>query len=258
MDRLTWAISEARKIDPSFSDSKLKTPYQWVEGRDGTESAPGLDLELRRPGQGEFGRRFSVSVQLETTGHERNVAEVWTAEQNPDLDPKRRYFWARERSEVVDLEQPGTASLWEYLYWRRQGNVIASIHGHEKLESPVILLRLVQIFEPAVDACLSSGMELPRVLTQHPVAEWPVAPLPPRSPAVRAEPIFQLSVFNDRPLKLTIFDPGGKVAWSCNTTAAECSDGLPGQVRRLGKLLLRPAEHGARATTLSRCWRIMI
>lgn len=224
--RLERSLAEAQRIEPAFGAPSIKAPYEWNDGGKYQDAAPGAELRLQKSAHSAFEVPFSVAVHLEMTGHESEVPQSWTARWGTSLDPTRRFFWARERQELVDLAQPGDTTVWRYLYSRRQGNVVASISGDHQLARPELLRRLVQLFEPAVDDCLLWGAALPKVRSPHPVTDWPVSPQEAqKSSASQAEPPFQVQVLGGGPAQLKLIDADEKLTWSCSVRGPDSACG---------------------------------
>lgn len=218
VQRMEKAIADLQKSDPGFSASRVTAPYESNHEGKYNDRTPGLEVRVQRPGQSAFDVPFSVTVHLELTGHRLpDVGAAWASLWGRELAPNRRYFWARESKELVALDTAEDLSVWRYYYSRRQGNVVAFLVGEHSVERADVLRRLVALFEPATDDCLTWGKDLSAIVSSHPVAEVPLSPLEP-SPAVALpqEPPLQLSVYSTTKLRIQIFNSSGNVTYRCD------------------------------------------
>lgn len=218
--RMEKAIADLQKSDPGFSASRVTAPYEVRHDNQYRDRMPGLEVRVKRPDSSDFNVPFSITVHLELTGHrDPYVSDSWTSYWGRDLNPNRRYFWAREKHELVALDEASDVSVWQYRYSRRQGHVTAFLHGDSSLERPDVLRRLVALLEPAADDCLTWGKNLSAMVSPHPIAEVPLSPQndPPNAEPPQ-EPPLVLSVDRDNrtKLRIQIVRPDGKLVYRCD------------------------------------------
>ena len=117
MDRLERSLAEARRMQPAFGAAVHQGSIpSWNDGGKYQDAAPGAELRLQKSAQSAFEVPFSVAVHLEMTGHESQVPPSSDRQlRGASLESDARcFFWARERQELVDLAQPGDATVWRY------------------------------------------------------------------------------------------------------------------------------------------------
>lgn len=183
MEHLRAAQKQATSIDPSFKDAIVDiNTDRWMFTHGNEDRYPHPYIYFRNRDRDPD---FSAGAHLrEASYEEQDIPSVWYPRERTSVPvSERRYFLGQRPFPLIPLDAPQGIRLTRYSYCRRLNNAIASISSTRQ---PAALLPLIRIFEPALDACLTAGRDLPPLPCAR-LAELPPHPTPP-APALRAAP----------------------------------------------------------------------
>lgn len=183
LEHLRAAHQKAISTDPFVQDGTVEiNPIQYGHGskeQDHHLQIDGFFKTKNAPGH------FSFKIEpRETRSEHVDIPSVWypTSATNVPVS-ERRYFATEKSQRLIPLDDPKGAVLQSYFYHRRINNVIVQLSSTLQ---PAPLLALLKLMEPALDACLMEGKDLPpqpcaRIasLPPHPVLPDPVLRAPP-------------------------------------------------------------------------------
>lgn len=141
--------------------------------------------------EGDNDHETSIVVELREDLYEDNeIPASWYPEMSATVPvSQRRYFIDEDSSQLVPLDNAQGKRLRRYEYHRRLNNAIGRIRSDRQPDQLRVLLKYL---EPAVDACLLAGQDLPPFPCPR-VASLPPRPAQP-APVLRPAPPLTIQV----------------------------------------------------------------